>query len=78
MEAMRTLRRINEATYGALVAKSPRPIRTHAEHLRLTQMLLEFDERDDLSPEEEALAEVLTLLIEAYDVKLPDASSFTH
>jgi HTH-type transcriptional regulator/antitoxin HigA len=67
---MRTLRKINEATYGALLAKSlPRPIRTHAEHQRLTQMLLEFDERDDLSPEEEALAEVLTLLIEAYEEK---------
>src|SRR5258708_3377697 len=39
----------------------------HADHQHLTQMLLEFDERDDLSPEEEALAEVVTLLIEAYE-----------
>jgi HTH-type transcriptional regulator/antitoxin HigA len=41
----------------------------HADHQRLTQMLLDFDERDDLSPEEEALAEVLTLLIEAYEAQ---------
>ena len=32
-------------------------------------MLLELDEREDLSPEEEALAEVLTLLIEDYEEK---------
>jgi hypothetical protein len=41
-----------------------RPIRSPAEHARLTEMLLRMDEREDLSPEEEALAEVLTLLIE--------------
>jgi HTH-type transcriptional regulator/antitoxin HigA len=32
-------------------------------------MLLQLDEREDLSPEEEALAEVLTLLIEDYEEK---------
>jgi len=32
-------------------------------------MLLAVDERDDSSPEEEALAEVLTLLIEDYEEK---------
>lgn len=32
-------------------------------------MLLRLDEREDLSPEEEALAEVLTLLIEDYEEK---------
>jgi HTH-type transcriptional regulator/antitoxin HigA len=32
-------------------------------------MLLRLDERDDLTPEEEALAEVLTLLIEDYEEK---------
>ena len=31
-------------------------------------MLLQLDEREDLSSEEEALAEVLTLLIEDYEV----------
>ncbi len=61
---------INDADYGKLLAKSlPRPIRTKAEHQRLTEILLELDEREDLSPEEEALAEVLTLLIEHYEEK---------
>ena len=46
-----------------------RPIRTDAEHARITEMLLAVDERDDSSPEEEALAEVLTLLIEDYEEK---------
>ena len=52
-----------------LVKVLPRPIREDREHERLTQMLLRLDERDDLSPEEEALAEVLTLLIEDYEEK---------
>jgi len=46
-------------------------------HARLTAALLELDERDDLSPEEEALAEVLTLLIEDDEEKyhpLPSVS----
>ena len=47
----------------------PRPIRAEAERVRLTEMLLELDEREDLSAEEEALAEVLTLLIEDYEGK---------
>ncbi len=41
------------------------------------RMLSRLDERDDLSPEEEALAEVLTLLIEDYEERhhpLPRAS----
>ena len=62
--------RVKESVYGKLLAKSlPRPIRTKAEHERLTGMLLELDERDRISPEEEALAEVLTLLIEHYEEK---------
>ena len=55
----------------------PRPIRTEAEHERLVATLLELDERVDLSPEEEALAEVVTLLIEDYEEKyhpLPSVS----
>ena len=43
--------------------------RTHAKHKRLTQVLLELDESADLSPEEENLAEMLTLLIEDYEEK---------
>jgi HTH-type transcriptional regulator/antitoxin HigA len=61
---------IDDTAYAELLAKSrPRPIRNDEEHERLTNLLLELDEREDLSPEEEALAEVLTLLIEDYEEK---------
>ena len=55
----------------------PRPIRAEAERARPAEMLLELDEREDLSAEEDALAEVLTLLIEDYEEKhypLPSVS----
>jgi HTH-type transcriptional regulator/antitoxin HigA len=68
---MSTTIEIKESVYAKLLAKSlPRPIHSAAEHARVTKMLLrldERDERDDLSPEEQALAEVLTLLIEDYE-----------
>jgi HTH-type transcriptional regulator/antitoxin HigA len=65
-----TTTEIREPVYAELLAKSlPRPIRTDAEHARLTASLLALDERGDPSPEEEALAEVLTLLIEDYEEK---------
>jgi HTH-type transcriptional regulator/antitoxin HigA len=64
--------------YAELLAKSlPRPIRTETERTRFAETLLALDDRDDLSPEEEALAEVLTLLIEDYEEKkypLPQVS----
>jgi len=61
---------LNNTAYAKLLVKVlPRPIRDDPEHARLTQMLLGLDERDDLTPEEEALAEVLTLLIEDYEDK---------
>lgn len=67
---MNTTTEIREPVYAELLVKSlPRPIRTDAEHARLTASLLALDERDDLSPEEEALAEILTLLIEDYEEK---------
>ena len=67
---MKTTAKIKDAVYAKLLAKSlPRPIRTETEHARLVEILLEFDEREDLSPEEEALAEVMTLLIEDYEAK---------
>ena len=67
---MSTTIEIKDSTYAKLLAKSlPRPIHTAAEHARLTGILLQLDEREDLSPEEEALAEVLTLLIEDYEEK---------
>jgi HTH-type transcriptional regulator/antitoxin HigA len=70
MEEMSVALQMNNAVYAKLLVKVlPRPIREDREHERLTQMLLRLDERDDLSPEEEALAEVLTLLIEDYEEK---------
>ena len=67
---MSTTPAIRDLVYAELLAKSlPRPIRSDGEHARFAQTLLELDEREDLSPEEEALAEVLTLLIEDYEEK---------
>ncbi len=67
---MNTTIEIQDSLYGELLAKSlPRPIHDERERVRLTEMLLALDEREDLSPEEEALAEVLTLLIEDYEEK---------
>ncbi len=61
---------IDDAVYAGLLARSlPRPIRNDQEHERLVNLLLELDEREDLTPEDEALAEVLTLLIEDYEDK---------
>ena len=54
---MSTTIEIKDSAYARLLAKSlPRPIHTEADHARLTGMLLRLDEREDLSPEEEALA----------------------
>ena len=67
---MSTTKEITDSVYAELLAKSlPRPIRAEAERARFAETLLALDERDDLSPEEEALAEVLTLLIEDYEEK---------
>lgn len=75
---MSTTMEIKDSVYAKLLARSlPRPIHSRAEHTRLTEILLRLDEREDLSPEEEALAEVLTLLIEDYEEKyhpLPSVS----
>ncbi len=61
---------IQDSVYAELLAKSlPRPIHNDAELEHTTAILLDLDEREDLSPEEEALAEVLTLLIEDYEEK---------
>jgi HTH-type transcriptional regulator / antitoxin HigA len=65
---MSTTTEIRDSVYAELLAKSlPRPIRSETERARVAETLLALDDRDDLSPEEEALAEVLTLLIEDYE-----------
>jgi len=67
---MSTTTEIRDSVYAKLLAKSlPKPIRTDAEHAHFAETLLALDEREDLSPEEEALADVLTLLIEDYEEK---------
>jgi hypothetical protein len=75
---MSTTTEIRDSVYAELLAKSlPRSIRIETERLRITEKLLALDSRDDLSPEEEALAEVLSLLIEDYEKKnyaLPQVS----
>lgn len=61
---------LRDSVYAELLAKSlPKPIRNDSELARTTGALLALDEREDLSPEEEALSEVLTLLIEDYEDK---------
>ena len=75
---MSTTTEIRESVYAELLTKFlPQPIRSETERARFAETLLALDDRDDLSPEEEALAEVLTLLIEDYEEKnypLPQVS----
>jgi HTH-type transcriptional regulator/antitoxin HigA len=67
---MSTTTELRDSVYAELLAKSlPRPIRTDKERARFAETLLALDDREDLSPEEEALAEMLTLLIEDYEEK---------
>lgn len=67
---MSTTMEIQDSVYAKLLAKSlPKPIRTEAEHAKFVESLLKLDERKDLTPEEEALAEILTLLIQDYEEK---------
>ena len=59
---------LDEKTYGQLLRRAlPHVIRTEAEHARLTDELLRLDEREDLTPEEHELAELLTVLIDEYE-----------
>lgn len=67
---MKTTIKTKDCENSRLLAKSlPHPIHSEAEDTRLVQILLDLDESENLSPEEEALAEVLTLLIEDYEEK---------
>jgi HTH-type transcriptional regulator / antitoxin HigA len=68
---MSTTIEIRDEVYRELLSKAlPRPIRTEVEYESSMATLLALDERDDLSPEEDALAEVLTLLIEDYEERV--------
>jgi HTH-type transcriptional regulator / antitoxin HigA len=60
----------NPTIYAKLLAKYlPKPIQSERELESATAVLLKLDERQDLSPEEEAVAEILTVLIEDYETK---------
>lgn len=59
---------LNEKTYGQLLGRTlPHVIRTEEDCKRLTNELLRLDEREDLSREEDELAELLTVLIDEYE-----------
>lgn len=59
---------LDEKAYGQLLRRTlPHVIRSGEEHERLANELMRLDERDDLSPEERELAELLTVLIEKYE-----------
>ena len=60
---------INEAAYGKLLARAlPRVIKTEAENERMIAELERLDTRDHaLTPEEENLAELMTLLVRQFE-----------
>jgi HTH-type transcriptional regulator / antitoxin HigA len=59
---------LDEKTYAKLLGRTlPHVIRTAEDCERLTSELLRLDEREDLSPEEKELADLLTVLIDQYE-----------
>jgi HTH-type transcriptional regulator/antitoxin HigA len=59
---------LDEKTYGRLLTRTlPHVIRSEEELARLTDELMRLDARDDLTPEEQELAELLTVLIGEYE-----------
>lgn len=58
----------DEKAYGRLLVRTlPHVIRTEEEYERLAAELLRLDRRDEATPEERELAELLTILIEEYE-----------
>lgn len=59
---------LDEKTYGQLLRRTlPHVIHTDEECERLTKELIRLDEREGLTPEEQELAELLTVLIDEYE-----------
>lgn len=59
---------LDEKAYGQLLRRTlPHVIRTDEEHERLANELARLDERENLSLEEQELAELLTVLIGEYE-----------
>jgi HTH-type transcriptional regulator/antitoxin HigA len=69
---------LDEKTYGQLLRRTmPHVIRTDEDCERLTSELLRLDERQNATPEEKELAELLTVLIDEYEERrhpIPKAS----
>ncbi len=61
---------IDPEKYARLIAASlPIPPRSEAQNDRLIELLSGMDEREDLTPEEEAFAELLAIVIEDFEDK---------
>ena len=61
-------RQLDDATYaGVLSQYKPRPIHTEEDNQRAIDVLESLRANDPLTPEQEALAEMLTTLIEKYE-----------
>ena len=61
---------IKDPVHAELPGKSlSQPVHSGTGHARLTEMPLQPDEREDLTPEEEALAEVASPLSKDYEEK---------
>jgi HTH-type transcriptional regulator / antitoxin HigA len=59
---------LDEKSYGQLLRRTlPHVIRTHEEYQRLSSELLSLDEQEDSTPEQQELAELLTVLIDDYE-----------
>ena len=59
---------IDPEKYARLIASSlPIPPRSEAQNDRLIKLLSAMDEREDLTPEEEAFAELLAIVIEDFE-----------
>lgn len=59
---------LDEKSYGQLLRRTlPHVIRSEEEYDRLTKELMRLDKREDLTPEEHELAELLTVLIDEYE-----------
>jgi HTH-type transcriptional regulator/antitoxin HigA len=61
-------RRINPEKYAQLIVASlPIPPRTEADNERLIGMLSELDQREALTPEEEAFLDLVTIVVEDFE-----------
>jgi HTH-type transcriptional regulator/antitoxin HigA len=59
---------LDEKVYGRLLRRTlPHVIRTDEEYERLANELLRLDETENPTPEEQELAELLTVLIDGYE-----------